>query len=812
VSRLAWFAVAAAGAALALFLWRGGTHELTPDEWAEAFKPRELAGVVVGADSRPMAEATVQLYEDAPDGYSRTVTTDDEGRFEVRWRPRATTSIDDVFYEVRDKDGVYAPTIALATESTIRLAIAVASSGRVVDLAGAAVAGAEVVVGPSHGREVQHVRSGADGRFVVDGLPGGLGLDVIVMGEGVLPNIVRRFRGGDFLTVRAYPGADLRLRVVDPSGVPVSDAFARLPLPRAPVARADGKGAIVMPCASPGGGRLVRVEALGYVPVRVPAVPHATTNVVLWPARDVLLSVLGGQRGIGGVRFEIDPRPPNSWYAATVGGALRAYPVHRAKRPGDYRVLLPQCPVHLFLTAPGFADNEMTLSRKSTRAQVRLSPLRRRRTGLLVLESRSAPDGFLLLVANMRGNWYRLVRLRRGRAEVRVPATEAGLQIGSPGAYEGFWHGRQNVEAPLPGTVRSYRVHLSAAVRLHVRLDPPVDGEVRAIDLTHERVAPPASAPLRKGEAVLWVRPSRALRIEVDVPGNHFPVSGEVTAEDQDFVWKTRLRSAAGLRYRLQDRGGNAVSFALARVWEPGFGGRIRLRGEPRVVRADAAGVVEAIGLRSGEAALELRARGFRTQRFSLVRIEEGKVFDGGPVTMEPAARVQGRVVDYDGKPVAGVWARVLEPGVVRLPMPGGGERDVYDLTAFNDGDGATDEHGRFDVADRAAASPLLALYPAGRYDLTEIALPLGDELVLPGLARIELDVPSSVSGVYQLLPEGRAVLIATDPPMGLRPMPVTIPAGRVELFVRLRNGRWAAPIVELERGATSRVSPEYRK
>jgi len=71
--------------------------------------------------------------------------------------------------------------------------------------------------------------------------------------------------------------------------------------------------------------------------------------------------------------------------------------------------------------------------------------------------------------------------------------------------------------------------------------------------------------------------------------------------------------------------------------------------------------------------------------------------------------------------------------------------------------------------------------------------------------------VPGSVRGVYLLL-RAAAVLVKTDPPMSLRPLPVVLPAGRNNLYVRLRDGRWAAPILDLKPGQTIRWRPEFQR
>jgi hypothetical protein len=299
------------------------------------------------------------------------------------------------------------------------------------------------------------------------------------------------------------------------------------------------------------------------------------------------------------------------------------------------------------------------------------------------------------------------------------------------------------------------------------------------------------------------------LRVTCTPPGAYFTHEGELETEREDLTWTARLRQAAQLRYRIHDRGQNAVPFARVRLWEPDTAGRLVLRGEPRLALSDADGEVLFPGLRAGTAAVEIAAFGFRTRRFAQVRLETGRVHDRGTVVLAPAGRLRGRVVGPRGEPVGGAAVRVLSPRVARLAMPGGGERDLYDLTESSLGDGLTGADGAFDVRDPAPRTPLIAVYPKG--DLAAAAFAPAAVHELTGQAYVELDVPGSVRGVYLLL-RAAAVLVKTDPPMSLRPLPVVLPAGRNNLYVRLRDGRWAAPILDLKPGQTIRWRPEFQR
>jgi len=71
----------------------------------------------------------------------------------------------------------------------------------------------------------------------------------------------------------------------------------------------------------------------------------------------------------------------------------------------------------------------------------------------------------------------------------------------------------------------------------------------------------------------------------------------------------------------------------------------------------------------------------------------------------------------------------------------------------------------------------------------------------MPRAAHIGLALPMAADGVYMLISKTRAVRLHAHGALSLNPMPLTLPAGRVELYVRLRNGRWSAPILELRPG-----------
>jgi hypothetical protein len=186
-------------------------------------------------------------------------------------------------------------------------------------------------------------------------------------------------------------------------------------------------------------------------------------------------------------------------------------------------------------------------------------------------------------------------------------------------------------------------------------------------------------------------------------------------------------------------------------------------------------------------------------------------VTDGGTVVLEPRRVLSGTVVDAHGAPVAGVQVRVLPPRIAWLPMPGGGARELCDLTESSYGDGVTDGKGAFSVPDRSPKPPLIAFYPAVATGLAPMAFEPTDRFTLARAAYVELELPSSPEGVY-LLVGGKALLVKADTPLSLRPLPLLLPAGPSSLFAKLRDGRWGAKEIDLKPGSTTRLKLDWRR
>jgi protocatechuate 3,4-dioxygenase beta subunit len=101
-------------------------------------------------------------------------------------------------------------------------------SGRLVDSAGRAAPGFLILVTPADGEGSGHADSGADGSFRIGGLGstphalvGGSELAGYAFRPGVIP-------GGEPLALTLRPAGRIRVRVVDPAGQPVREAYPRV--------------------------------------------------------------------------------------------------------------------------------------------------------------------------------------------------------------------------------------------------------------------------------------------------------------------------------------------------------------------------------------------------------------------------------------------------------------------------------------------------------------------------------------------------------------------------------------------------------
>jgi hypothetical protein len=280
-------------------------------------REREVVGRVL-AEGGPASGAWVELFEMGPDGPfpgPRTVA-DAEGGFRVAWTPAVAADGRAALLLVRDNAHPPVVVPAVASPVTVRLGRAVPVAGRVILHDGSALPGARVAVAlrdqPSR---AVHATTDAEGAFSIPGFSEGAPIDIAVTHPARPAWIERRFRAGEPVTLRPLPTAEVRLRVRTPSGAPVAGARVTQPAPFAlrphlPSAETDAEGRASLLGAS--GAAYVEVGARGFVPVHVDAPARLETEVVLWPARELDLTVWDSlsATGVETPWFEIEPLLP----------------------------------------------------------------------------------------------------------------------------------------------------------------------------------------------------------------------------------------------------------------------------------------------------------------------------------------------------------------------------------------------------------------------------------------------------------------------------------------------------------------------
>jgi hypothetical protein len=787
--------------------WGGGG---SPEDVIDREPPptRDFAGVVQG-DGKPLAGIRLELFESA-DGLVGKAVSGDDGAYTIRWTPRTGLNARSLTLVGVDPKKRFVRTAAPVGAEIFEMLPGVDARGIVIGPGGEPQPNALVSVAV-HAHPFGGAKTDADGRFVVPGLPNGAPLEIFARGAGLCPTVYRGFRVGEFCVIQAEAGKRVALTVRDPSGRAVPEARVRASV-QAPFAAeapgaspgADGVWRVVAASHATG---LVEVRAPGYIPLFVNAPTFGAAEAVLWPDHEVVLRVWDGweNRGVLGIEAEVTLAEGNdnaAWNGADAKLSWREFPLLYGASRGLYTIRLPRCPVTLSLSASGYADSTFDLSGDATEKLVRMPPLQKRKVAHLKIRAPRLTEPHWMVVADEEERWYSAFMIRDGEGRVRVPARRP-LELASACAEGGLWLPRIKVEAIAPNKTRVIDdPALAPAAQLLVTLDPPTPCDLTLVDKTFGKAVP----PIRIRNAItarFWVRPKREVSVTIEPKGNFREHTGEFEVEPPRREWTAFLRAAAGFSMRVRDEGGRPVAFADVAVWEALRAGRANLRGPPRRYRTDATGAVTVVGLRDGPTPVEVSAAGFMSLRPKPLEFVEGKVLDRGTLKMLRARLLRGRVSDPDGKPLAGVLVRTIGRGLRRLELPGGGARDLYDLTGQEEADATSDEKGRFVVRDRAPRLPLV-VFEHPDY-ATTVADPEQGELdVRMGrAAQLSMSLPSGspVEGVYLLLSRTRAVRVHTLGGLSLNPLPLTLPAGRAELFVRLRNRRWAAPIIELRPG-----------
>ncbi len=822
-------------AALLGFLALAGAYLLTGEQGpfrlpgasrGHARTARHFEGIVQ-AGGEPLPGARVRLFEDAEGGYLAETTADGEGRYRLAWTPLATGRTEDLYLLASDPAGKLASALLPAglAGADFSLEPPVETQGRVIDFGGRPIAGATVSAALEHGRESWVGVSGEDGTFRVPGFAPRAPLQVVVRAGNHAPYLEGRFQAGDFLLVRLRRGHALRVRLVDPRGAPVEGATAALPGPPALAAAlrlgvSGEDGVAELPDGSPGGARIVAVAAEGYLPAQVSLSPGREELVRLWPCREVRMRFFDARSKapVEGVALEVDLQPEGgsaAWHGDLFGNALRSFPERFGARLGERIVTLPLCRLQLTFAAAEYADRQMVLDAESRSASV---PLRGSGGSASTAKLRLLAPGFagrlLVVVGEEESGWVSSALLVAGGVEIEVPAGRL-LQVASPGASADGWMPRLDLEALPAHAVREIRVALRPPVRLEIATDPPVDGLVRYLDTGSEKLMRPEQAPLRRGSAELWVRPLRRCRVEIRPLSNHAVKEFDVSVEQKAARTVVALLPAAGLRADVRDGAGVPIPFARALFWAPDVTGRPQMGREPLYATADAAGQLSLLGHAAGTGVLELGAPGLRTRWFAAVPLRTGSVEEAGEIRLEQASRVRGVLVDREGEPVAHAYVRVLAPSIARLKVGADREMDHYDLTTEVGEEASSLENGSFEVEDSTPRAPLLGVIPGERSDLCAMPFLPGAAHALyemPPVAYLQLVLPGSATGVFLVLPGGKAVKVQNDPPIAVRPLPVLVPSGKIDLLVVLRDGRWAAETLHLAPGEHRELEFTYRR
>lgn len=284
-----------------------GTTVTVPDEpeveMDVVLRTAGVAGRVVGADGEAIAGAAVQAVPDSDDAIAvsgGSAITESDGTFRIEGLDpgRYTIVAGASGYAGAEVEGVVVPESGDPAPVEIALQAGRAVRGRVVDPAGAPVAGAMTLVfpagaEPSFGGAVDGVTD-RNGRFENQQAPDGT-LSVIVLTQGFAPTAVEGFvrtedPEDDDVVVRMTVGGTLRVRVADlagspragfsgielqPARFPQVSLFSQLFAPTGPTA-ADGVATYT--ALMPGS---YTVTATGAQPVQVEVVEGGVAEVTL---------------------------------------------------------------------------------------------------------------------------------------------------------------------------------------------------------------------------------------------------------------------------------------------------------------------------------------------------------------------------------------------------------------------------------------------------------------------------------------------------------------------------------------------------
>ncbi|MCZ6572078.1 MAG: hypothetical protein ACE10D_01780 [Planctomycetota bacterium] len=819
---LRWIAlVAAAGLIVWILL-----SFLGPDSTGPRLPPipptvRVVTGTVGVADAR------LRLYEDVDDGFAHEpgVSSGTAGAFTLEWSPRLSDRREHL-YLIVEAEG-FARTVVAAHADPVhaRLEPGVAVAGHVLDFEGAEVPDVPLRIAMAHDPALaREVRTDRLGRFSVPGFPRGAPLEILILQPGALQYVEARFHAGDSITLRVHRAEPVTVQLYDPTGRPIAGARVALPGPPSledhlPAAYTDANGVAQLRDVSRGGPVRLQLKADGYLSAQISAVPNLISRETLWPARTLELQVWDAERGGGVANLEHEVElveDLEAWHRSSSGGIQHRFPLRFSTTPGRYLLDLPAAPVELALEAPGYRYRRVRVRAKTTRTSAPLVPRGSAPTAMLRLRPRPgeepAPIAMPMVIVDEDTGWHRVVDLVPGGVDVQVPPGR-DLFLASVGAQDGFWTPKRAVRSPAAGELLEVVVGLRAARYIHVTARRPLNGELLLKDTKQGALELPLRAELRGGRAVLWGRPGRELLLEVRYEGNFFVERVQVTPGHGDVRLDLPVTAGAGVNVVVADSAGNPIPFAEVRLWPPAADGVYSLHHRPQVEFSDADGIAAFLRLQPGQAAVEVRADGFGRESEAQVRLKQGETTHT-PLELGSALVWWGRIMDPDGKRLAGVWIQALGPAAQPLRMPNGQQWDMY-----NPEDGApvqavTDKTGEFAVLDETDGKALLVVdAPEGDEFGPAAVVPAGREIRLAPAAGLVLQgVRGRVTGVFWLLPGKRALLLYRDRGMTFRPVSLLLPAGRQSLYVRMRDGRTAVFEVDLVAGETLDVTPRLER
>ena len=550
-------------------------------------------------------------------------------------------------------------------------------------------------------------------------LPRGAEAVVLGMAPGCAPRwqTMRALEDTAHFRVRLARGVDVSVVVKDPEGRPVPGVVVR----RAGTPdiadvltkfETDTDGRAVLRHQSDGDRITVHAEAPGFSPVDAGAWPGLENEIILWPDREVEVTVWDAwnQRGVDNAAFtiQLDERATNgNWFGSQLGSTERPIPVRPGSSLGQFHVRLPRARVELNAGATGYGSSDTLVAAAAVRVRMRLTPPRRRhRVSHLVLKAPGHKGTLPLVVKADNGKWGRFARLVDGRARIAV-RPNLKLMIASTRAADGVWLPQTGIDPIQPRKERELVLGVRPAIRLTIRTDPKVDGEMRLFDLAYDGADNEMTRSLVNGEAIFHVRPQRDVAVQIRPVGNVHGQNIEFMTEHEDHVHAITLDQAAGFETTVFDHDDHPVSFARVRVWEPTLDGRLALRGATKTFYADAEGHVRVVGLREGDLAFEVEGPYATTWRSGVIRIRRRRVITLPPVKLYPTAHWTGRFRTADGKPQAGLKLVALRPEIFRLKFANGGERELFNVTSATLPTACSDREGGSKSAIPGSRKPM---------------------------------------------------------------------------------------------------------